>query len=94
MFDTSVWNFRDTTARYFLLYTMAHMVEGSSKTDQPIKKGDTIKFVGDAADPFPKLQRQCATAKGSLTKALTAVEKSSLGFGNLTQEDELLTSQR
>ena len=62
--------------------------------DLPHKKGDTIKFVGDAADPFQKLQRQVTTAKGSLTKALTAMEKSSLGFGNLTEEEELLTAQR
>ena len=70
---------------------MAHMVEGSGNMDLPHKKGDTIKFVGDAADQFPKLQRQVATAKGSLTKALTAMEKSALGYGNLTKEEELLT---
>ena len=73
---------------------MAHMVEGSSNMDQPIKKGDTIKFVGDAADAFPKLQRQVATGKGSLTKALTAMEKNALSYENLTNEEELLTSQR
>ena len=50
--------------------------------------------MGDAADQFPKLQRQVATAKGSLTKALTAMEKSALGYGNLTKEEELLTTQR
>ena len=60
-----------------------------------IKKGDTIKFVGDVAtDPFPKLQRKCATAKSGLTKALTALEKTSLGFDRLTQEEGFLTKQR
>ena len=71
-------------------------VEGAGlDIPEAIKKGDTIKFVGDVAtDPFPKLQRKCATAKASLTKALTALEKTSLGFGSLTQEEELLTKQR
>ena len=60
-----------------------------------IKKGDQIKFVGDAnTNPFPKLQGKCSTAKTGLTKALTAMEKCSTGFRNLTQEAELLTKQR
>ena len=82
-----MWNFGHTTAGQVLLYTM----EGSSK---PIQRGDTIKFVGDAADAFPKLQRQVATSKGSLTKALTAMEKHALSYENLSSEEELLTSQR
>ena len=71
-------------------------VEGAGlDIPKAIKKGDTIKFVGDVdTDPFPKLQRKCATAKSGLTKALTALEKTSLGFGRLTQEEELLTQQR
>ena len=70
-------------------------VEGAGlNIPEGIKKGDTIKFVGDATDPFPKLQRKCGYAKASLTKALTALEKSSLRFGSLTSEEELLTSQR
>ena len=73
---------------------MAHLVEESSNRDQPIKKGDTIKFVGDATDAFPKLQRQVATGKGSLTKSLTAMEKHALSYGSLSNEEELLTSQR
>ena len=41
------------------------------------KKADKIKFVGDmTTNPFPKLQGKCASAKASLTKALTALEKS------------------
>ena len=62
--------------------------------EQGIKKGDTIKFVGDVADAFPKLQRQVATCKGSLTKALTAMEKQAGSYGSLSNEEELLTSQR
>ena len=78
-----------TTARHCVLYIMA--VEGAGlDIPEGIKKGDTIKFVGDATDPFPKLQRKCATAKSGLT----ALEKTSLGFGRLTQEEELLTQQR
>ena len=75
---------------------MNNMAVEEANLDIPegIKKGDTIKFVGDANDSFPKLQRKVATAKAGLTKALTALEKSSLGFGSLTQEEELLTSQR
>ena len=57
-------------------------------------KGDTIKFVGDVADVFPKLQRRVATDKGSLTKALTAMEKQAGSYGSLSNEEELLTSQR
>ena len=61
---------------------------------EAIKKGDKIKFVGDmATNPF-QLQGKCASAKASLTKALTALEKTSLGFDRLTQEEELLTKQR
>ena len=41
--------------------------EGSGSMDQGIKKGDTIKFIGDSTDNFPKLQRQVATLKGRLT---------------------------
>ena len=94
--DTSVWNFGHTTAGQVLLYTMATSgLEGSSNKDQqPIKEGHTIKFVGDATDAFPKLQRQVATSKGSLTKALTAMEKQALSYGSLSNEEELLTSQR
>ena len=62
--------------------------------DKGIKKDDTIKFVGDVADAFPKLQRQVATGKGSLTKALTAMEKQAVSYGSLSNEEELLTSQR
>ena len=59
------------------------------------KKADKIKFVGDmTTNPFPKLQGKCASAKASLTKALTALEKSFTGFSRLTQEEELLTRQR
>ena len=57
--------------------------------NEAIKKGDKIKFVGDmATNPFPKLQGKCASAKTSLTKALTALEKTSTGFESLTQEEE------
>ena len=69
-------------------------MEGSGNLDQGIKKGDTIKFVGDVADAFPKLQRQVATGKGSLTKALTAMEKQAASYESLGNEEELLTSQR
>ena len=69
-------------------------MEGSSSLDQGIRKGDTIKCVGDAADVFPKLQRQVGTSKGSLTKALTAMEKQAASYGSLGDEEELLTSQR
>ena len=62
--------------------------------DQGIKKGDTIKFIGDSADAFPKLQRQVATLKGSLTKALTNMEKQAVNYGSLGDDEELLTSQR
>ena len=53
--------------------------------DQGIKKGDTIKFIGDSTDNFPKLQRQVATLKGSLTKALTNMEKQAVNYGSLGQ---------
>ena len=79
----------------FLLNTMVdNSKEGSGSMDQGIKKGDTIKFIGDSADAFPKLQRQVATLKGSLTKALTNMEKQAVSYGNLGDEEELLTSQR
>ena len=82
-----------TTA--LLLYTMAHSMEGSSNLDQGTKRqGDTIKFVGDVTDVFPKLQRQVGTSKGSLTKALTAMDKQAASYGSLGEEEELLTSQR
>ena len=65
------------------------------KLTEAIRKGDQIKFVGDMnTNPFPKLQGKCSTAKTSLTKAMTALEKTSTGFRNLTQEAELLTKQR
>ena len=40
---------------------MNNMAVEEANLDIPegIKKGDTIKFVGDATDPFPKLQRKC-----------------------------------
>ena len=58
-------------------------------------KGQQIKFVGDmSTNPFPKLKGKCSTAKTSLTKALTALERTSTGFRDLTQETELLTKQR
>ena len=76
-----------------LLYTMAHSMEGAGSKDKGTKKDD-IKFVGDVADAFPKLQRQVATGKGSLTKALTAMEKQAVSYGSLSNEEELLTSQR
>ena len=40
------------------------------------------------------MQGKCTSAKSNLTKALTNLEKTSQGFGLLTQEDELLTRQR
>ena len=55
---------------------------------------NSVKFVGDAADVFPKLQRHFGTSKGSLTKALTAMEKQAASFDSLGEEEELLTSQR
>ena len=75
---------------------MVDLITGANlNLTEPIRKGDKIKFVGDAnAHPFPKLQGKCASSKTSLTKALTALEKTSTGFANLTQEEELLTKQR
>ena len=62
---------------------------------ETIRKGDKVKFVGNAAtNPFPKLQGMCTSAKTSLTKTLTALGKASSGFENLTTEDGLLTTQR
>ena len=41
-----------------------------------------------------ELQGKFTSAKSNLTKALAALEKTSLGFDRLTQEEELLTKQR
>ena len=61
-------------------------------TDKP--KGQLVKFVGGSTNPFPALKGKCSTAKMSLTKALTSLERTSTGFRDLTQETELLTKQR
>ena len=64
-------------------------------TAEPVQVGQRIKLVGDVStNPFPKLQGKCSTAKTGLTKALTALDKTSTGFRDLTQETELLTKQR
>ena len=87
---------RDHNCKTLSIDIMVDLITGASlNLNEAIKKGDRIKFVGDmATNPFPKLQGKCASAKTGLTKALTALEKTSTGFANLTQEEELLTKQR
>ena len=71
-----------TTARLGILNNMVDVMGASLNITEAIKKGDKIKFVGDmATNPF-QLQGKCASAKASLTKALTALEKTSLGFAD------------
>ena len=74
---------------------MVDLLSGENLSLTAIRKGDKVKFVGNAAtNSFPKLQGLCTTAKTALTKAMTSLEKASSGFENLTTEDGLLTSQR
>ena len=74
---------------------MVDLLSGENLSLTTIRKGDKVKFVGNAAtNPFPKLQGMCTTAKTGLTKAMTSLERASSGFDKLTTEDGLLISQR
>ena len=67
---------------------MVDLLSGENLSLTTIRKGDKVKFVGNAAtNPFSKLQGMCTTAKTALTKAMTSLERASSGFDKLTSDD-------